>query len=71
MLPGALGGGVIVTAVQACVLVPQGPVASTQTLPGLEPKVTLMEVVPCPELIVAPAGTVQLYVVAPELPLVV
>ena len=39
---------------------PQALLANTQTLPVVnEPKVTLMEVEFCPELMVAPGGTLQ------------
>lgn len=59
MLPGAEGALVIVTGKQLEPLVPQELDAVTHTLPEDPPKVTEMEVVPCPELITAPAGTVQ------------
>ena len=44
---------------QLAALVPQLLVAVTHTLPELLPKVTVMPVVPCPKVIIAPAGTVQ------------
>ena len=52
----------------ACVLavdVPHAFCAVTDTLPAVDPIVTVMLFVPVPAVIVAPAGTVQLYVVAP------
>ena len=60
MLVGGKGEVDIVKGVHAAALVPQGPVAVTQTFPEEEPIVIEMDVVPCPELITAPAGTVQL-----------
>jgi hypothetical protein len=59
MLVGAKGTEDSVIAVQVCALVPQAPVADTHTFPEEPPMVTEIEVVPCPELITAPAGTVQ------------
>lgn len=53
------------TAIQDCALLPQLLDADTQILPPLEPAVMVMEVVPCPDVIVDPAGTVQAYDVAP------
>jgi len=50
---------------QLAALEPQLLLAVTHTFPAEEPAVTLMEVVPCPLLIVHPAGTVQVYEVAP------
>jgi hypothetical protein len=46
-------------------LAPQVFPAVTVTLPDIDPTVTVMLVVPCPELITVPAGTVHVYVVAP------
>ena len=40
-------------------LVPHGNVAVTEIIPLVDPAVTLIEFVPCPELIVDPEGTVQ------------
>jgi len=37
----------------------------TVTLPEVEPQLTVIDVVPCPDVIVAPSGTVHAYVVAP------
>jgi hypothetical protein len=39
--------------------------AYTHTSPEPVPKWTVITFVPCPEVMVAPAGTFQLYVVAP------
>ena len=47
-------------------LVPQLLLAATEILPLVVPKVITMPVVPCPDVMVAPAGTVQLYEVAPD-----
>lgn len=63
--PGAAGGAAIVIETQRAVLVPQAFDAVTQILPLVAPAVMVMEVVPCPEVMVVPAGTVQLYDVAP------
>jgi hypothetical protein len=69
--PGQIGFGLAVafvgfvdaalmdTGVQADV-VPHVFVAATQTFPALPPADVFMESVPCPELMVQPAGTVQL-----------
>ena len=46
-------------------LVPQLLVAVTEILPAVDPIVTVIAFVPEPLVIVAPAGTVQLYDVAP------
>lgn len=46
-------------------LVPHELVAVTQICPALDPKVTVSDVVPCPDTMVAPDGTLQLYEVAP------
>ena len=48
-----------VMAVQFDELAPQMLSAVTHTLPDVVPKVTVMEVVPCPVVIEAPAGTVH------------
>jgi hypothetical protein len=66
MVPGAAGGPLTTeTARQLAALVPQVFVAVTQTLPAVVPQFTIIDVVPCPETIVAPAGTVHVYEVAP------
>ena len=56
-----------VTAMQEGLLVPQLLLETTQMFPEekVPPKFTVTEAVPCPVEIVAPAGTVQLYEVAP------
>jgi hypothetical protein len=48
-----------------CGLAPQLLFAVTHTSPLVVERVTETVLVPCPEVIVAPAGTVQLYVKAP------
>jgi len=53
-----------VTASMLAPLVPQLLLAVTVTLPDVVPMVTVIEVVPVPAVIVAPAGTVQVYEVA-------
>jgi hypothetical protein len=45
--------------IQVAELVPQVFEAVTQMFPPVAPKVTVILVVPCPELMVAPPGTVQ------------
>ena len=57
------GKGVTLNVWQTCGPVSQLLEGVTQTFP-VGPRVTLMDEVPCPELIVHPAGTVQLYEVA-------
>ena len=59
IVPGVAGLLVIVTAKTLAVLVPQPLLAVTLTLPEVEPKVIVAEVVPCPAVIVLPEGTVQ------------
>ena len=44
--------------------------AATLTLPEVEPKVIVIEVLPAPEAILASPGTVQLYEVAPGMGLI-
>jgi hypothetical protein len=56
---------VIGVRVQDGALVPQEFEAVTHIFPAEEPNVTEIEAVVCPELITAPAGTVQLKDVAP------
>ena len=56
----AVGGTAFtVTAVQLAVLVPQLLLAVTHIFPDVVPKVTVMEVVPCPAVIEAPGGAVH------------
>lgn len=55
----------MVIVIQVAVLVPQVFDAVTQMFPPVAPKVTVILVVPCPELMVAPPGTVHVYDVAP------
>ena len=57
--PGVADASIGVTAKQPCGLDPHPLSAVTQTLPAVEPIVTLIEVVPCPEFITHPLGTVQ------------
>lgn len=53
------GAAPIVTVVVTGVPVPQPLVSVTDIVPPVEPKATLMELVFCPEVMVAPAGTDQ------------
>jgi hypothetical protein len=57
--PGTAGAVFIVKAKLAALEVPHVFVAVTEIFPEVEPIVTVAEVVPCPDVIVAPAGTVQ------------
>ena len=59
MLPGVPGVLLIVIGSELDELVPQVLLALTLTLPDNVPIVTLTDVVPCPLLMVASAGTVQ------------
>ena len=54
-----VGTVVSVIATHFAALVPQVLLAVTHTLPLLVPKVTVIPVVVCPDVIVAPAGTVH------------
>jgi hypothetical protein len=54
-----VGDGLMVNKNVVGELVPQELLAVTVTLPDIEPAVTLMLVVPWPELITVPAGTVH------------
>ena len=54
-----------VTEKQEGVTIPQGTTGETQIFPELVPIFTVIELVPKPPTIEEPAGTVQLYVVAP------
>ena len=54
-----VGNGLMVNKNVVGELVPQVLPAVTVTLPDVEPAVTLMLVVPWPELITVPAGTVH------------
>ena len=60
MVPGVEGDCVSVTASWLGVLVPQLFPAVTATFPEVVPHMTVMEVVFCPDWMMAPAGTVQL-----------
>ena len=53
------GDGLMVGTNVLGALVPQGKVTVTEIVPEVLPAVKLIEVVPCPELIVDPVGTVQ------------
>ncbi len=57
--PAAEGTVLIVIAVLLAVPLPQVLVGVTLTLPAVEPKVTVIPVVPAPAVIEAPAGTVH------------
>ena len=59
MFPGVAGAALTVIATVLAPLVPQVLLAVTDTFPAEPPKLTVMEVVPCPEVIVAPDGTVH------------
>jgi hypothetical protein len=59
MLPGVAGTGDTFTDRLPGELVPQLLFAVTLTFPDKLPKFTIMEVVPCPPVIEAPAGTVH------------
>jgi len=59
MAPGAAGTGVGVTETQLNAEHPHELQDLTHTLPEAEPTVTVIEVVPCPDVIVHPAGTVH------------
>ena len=61
--PALADTGDIVSANELALLAPQLFCAVTDTLPemALQVKLTVIEVVPTPEVIVTPAGTVQLY----------
>ena len=50
----------MVTFIHVFALLPQAFPAFTQIVPEVVPKVTLIDVVPCPLFITAPVGTVQL-----------
>ena len=66
MVPGVEGvEDVIVAANMLAALAPQLLFAVTLILPELTPKVTVIELVVCPAVMVAPDGTLQVYEVAP------
>ena len=52
--------GSTVTATQFVALEPQALLSATQTVPDDAPKVTVTDRVPCPAVILAPEGMVQL-----------
>ena len=66
MVPGVETALIIEIVRHVGVLVAQILLAVTQIFPPVVPDVTEMDVVPCPELMVHPEGTVQLYDVAPD-----
>ena len=57
--PGVAGAPFKVIAKVEAALVPQLFVAVTLTLPEVDPKSTVIDVVPWPDTIVAPDGTLQ------------
>ena len=61
IVPGVGGVRVLETVIaeQVCELDPQELSAVTQIFPELIPNDTVIELVACPEVIVAPEGTVQ------------
>ena len=66
MAPGWAGAaGLTVMLLEDAELLPQVPVAMTDIDPVVDPVVTEIDVLPCPELIVQPDGTLQVYPVAP------
>ena len=58
------GAGLIVTASEEAVPLPQEFVPVTETLPEVIPKVTVILFVLVPDVMTVPGGTVQLYPVA-------
>jgi len=58
--PAAATVGVTVTALLELVPLPQLLLGVTLTFPEVVPQVTVIEVLPCPAVMLAPAGTVQL-----------
>jgi len=64
MAPGVAGGGNRATAKVLAALAPQVLSAVTSISPELLPKVTVMDVVPAPAVMLAPEGTVHEYEVA-------
>jgi len=65
ILPAAATVGVTVTLKLDPVPLKQLLLGVAVTLPEVDPQLTVMDVVPCPAVIVAPAGTAHVYVVAP------
>ena len=65
IVPAAATVGVTVTARLALVPLKQLLVGVTLTLPEVDPQLTVIPAVPCPAVMLAPAGTVQSYPVAP------
>ena len=57
--PAAFGAGLIVIAFVASVPELQELEGVTEMLPAVPPIVTVIEMVPCPAVIVLPVGTVQ------------
>ncbi len=59
MAPAVPGTVNMLTAIEAAVPLPHVLVGVTVTFPAVEPKVTVMLLVPVPAVMLAPAGTVQ------------
>lgn len=64
LIPRHVPGAAIVTGNILGPLLPQKLPAVTVTLPPAIPEVAVMDVVPCPDVMVQPAGTPHVYVVA-------
>ena len=65
IVPGVAGAALRVTDKVDAAEVPHVFVAVTVTFPDVEPNVIVALVVPCPAVIVDPAGAVHVYDVAP------
>lgn len=57
MAPPEAGSGLIVIGVELLGPVPQAFEGTVVMVPGLDPKVTVIELVPCPAVILLPEGT--------------
>ena len=67
IVPGVAGlAGSTVTAIDEGDVVPQELLATTLSVPSspVEPEIKFIDVAPCPDEIVHPAGTLHVYVVA-------